>query len=278
MLDVKESGVRIAAMRERFGERYRRSARFREDGALSDELTREAEPVLEALFLSFVPCSGPRALHESYALLTLLGRRAALLGATPGAALAIVDAVRAGLCAVGVEVTAEVASELSLVVVEGYCAARDELVTRELREAAARSQVAVRLGPRCVAVYLAGRHLESDLWPQLERLARGLLHEDTKSCLLDVSRLEVQHDPDVARALGRFCALAGSLGVSTVISGADRALEEQFTRYRLSSETLCFSDDYDRAQALALATAGLQLKPRRRWARLLRSNRPGRPS
>jgi len=267
MSERDQSGTKVAAMRACFCLRYERGARFREDRVLVGALACEAEPVLEALYVAFTPHEGPRAVHESYALLSLLGRRAALLGATPGAAIAIVEAVCAALREVGAALDPALVSELSVVVVEGYCLGRDERITRELRETSAQSQVAIELGRGCIAIFLGGLHAECDLAPELERHARELLRADAKSCLLDVSRL-VRIDEELARALGRFCAIAGQLGVTTFVVGASAWLREQFAGWPLVRDAATFVDEYDRAQALALAAAGLHLK-RRRWARLI---------
>jgi hypothetical protein len=258
---------RVTAMRTSFRDHYANAARFREDGALAEELTREAEPVLDVLHTAFAPSEGPRALHEGYALLNLLARRAATLGATPAVALTLAQAIVAGLRSVDVPVERSLEDDLGVVAVEGYSAARDELVTRELRESAARHQVAVPLGPRCVGIFLAGRHEESDLAPTLDGLARDLLRADAQSCLLDLSRL-APIDEELARALGRLCAHATTLGICTVVYGADAALRAQFARWSLTGATTQFVDDYELAQTRVLTAAGLVMGPRRRWTRL----------
>lgn len=255
-------------MRAYVGLRYERAARFREDRALTGELSAEAVPVLEALRIAFTPRDEPRAVHEAYALLSLLGRRAALLGATPGASLTLLEAVCAAVREAGVEIDAPIAAELTTVMVEGYCAGRDERVTRELRQVAAESQVAHELGPGCLAIFLAGLHAEPDLTPTLEQLARELLRRDAKSCLLDVTRLS-GIDEDVARAIGRFCVHAASLGVATFVAGAPGWLRQQLANWGIGSGATSFVDGAERAQTLALTAAGLSLRPRRRWVRLL---------
>jgi hypothetical protein len=153
-----------------------------------------------------------------------------------------------------------------IVCLEGYSAARDERVTGELRQAIATRQVAIKLGPRCIGIYLAGSHEEPELSPTLDRLARELLRDDARSCLLDVSRLD-PIDDELARALGRFCGHAATLGVCTFVFGASASLREQFVSWSVASVT-AFVDDYELAHAQALAAAGLALRARRNWARL----------
>ncbi|MEY4511406.1 MAG: hypothetical protein RLZZ450_3528 [Pseudomonadota bacterium] len=279
----------VTAMQALFRERYLRLSRFREDGRLADELTTEARPVLEALHTAYAPADGPRALHEPYALLNLLARRAATLGATPCVALALPTAIAAALRSADVVVDSDLEHELAIVSLEGYSAARDECVTGQLRQTIAERQVAVRLGPRCVAIFLLGEHDEQQLTPTLDRFARELLRGDVQSCLLDISRLD-PIDEELARALGRFCGQADTLGVSTFLFGASAALREQFDRWSVvttvrhasppalhaasiegalpSAGTTAFVDDFELAQSRALAAAGLSLRARRNWTRL----------
>lgn len=286
---MTEAIDQVTAMQALFREHYMRLARFREDGVLADELATEARPVLDALHTAFAPTDGPRALHEPYALLNLLARRAASLGATPCVALALPAAIAAALRAAEVLVDSALEHELAIVSLEGYSAARDERVTGQLRQAIAERQVAVRLGPRCVAIFLAGEHDEHELTPTLDRFARELLRGDVQSCLLDISRLHLI-DEELARALGRFCGQADSLGVSTFLFGATPSLRDQFDRWSVvtaprpsspavahdasirgalaSAGTTAFVDDFELARTRALAAAGLSLRARRNWTRL----------
>lgn len=254
-------------MRARFLEHYQGAARFREDRALAEALCEEAEPVIDVLSTTYAPPEGPRSVHEGYALLNALARRAASLGATPSVALTLPSAIAEALRVGGVVVDPSLEAELAIVSLEGYCAARDERLTQELRAAAASHQIAVELGPRCLGIFLVGRHEEPDLGPTLDQLARELLRRDAQSCLLDVSRLELV-DEELARSVGRFCIHGATLGVCTFVYGASALLREQFERWSLTSVATSFVDDYDLAQTQALAAAGLVVRRRRRWARL----------
>jgi hypothetical protein len=250
-------------MRTRFVAIYTAQARFKEDARLADALATEAEPVLEVLATSLR--SG--ALHEGYALLTLLSRHAASLGATPGIALALVQAIAGALGETGLQLATEQKDELMLVALEGYCAARDERSTRLLRETNAERQVAFEIAPACVGIFLSGSHDEADLGPTLERFARDLLHAGTRSCLLDLTRLTLPIEEELARALGRFCAQAATLGVCSFVLGAPDALREQFERWDVSGGPVMMADDAVHARSLALAAAGYELRPARQWPR-----------
>lgn len=253
-------------MRARFEAQFSAASCFREDAALIGPLAGEAEPVLDALYVALAPQEPPRALHEAYALTTLLARRAALLGATPSAALVLSGALIAALREVGCPVDEAEARALAIVSVEGYCAARDERVAAELLATAARTQVAVPLGPGCFAIFLAGCHDERALAATLDRFGKQLLHDEVASCLLDVSRLvDVDAEDDaLARAVANFCASALTLGVSLSVVGGSPRLRERLGRW-LSRAPLHFADDFRAAQQHALASAGLTLKPKLRW-------------
>ena len=264
-------GLPLAAMRASFRAYFARSVAFREDAALADALSAEAEPVLEALHVALAPGGPSGALHEPYALATLLARRAALLGATPSTVLTLAAALGAGLAdGGGVTPDAELGRALSIVCIEGYCGARDERIECVLLAAAAQAQVAVPLGPRCLAIFLAGRHDERALGETLDGFARRLLHDEIVSCLLDVSRLAQLDAPDeaLARAVANFCALASTLGVSLTICGASAALRARFAQWLRGGAPPRYARDYADAQAHALAQAGLVVKPRWPWPRL----------
>lgn len=268
MSEPAESTLPWGAMRASFRAHYVRHTTFREDAALLDTLEAEAEPALQELFLAYAQRINP-APHEAYALLTLLARQAASLSATPSAALALVGALTEALAGAGVALDEGSRRELEIVVLEGYCAARDERVTAELRRVAADCQVSFLLAPRCLAFFLAGRHEADDLRPTLEAMGRRLLREDARSCLLDISGLGAL-DEELARAVGHFCAGAATLGVATFLVARGDGLRVQFESWGVGRGTTHFLEDTGRALALALAAAGLELRPLRPWAQLLR--------
>jgi len=257
----------LTAMRSRFRSSYEERCCFREDAALAELLAREASPVLEALFTAFVPGDGPRATHEAYALSTLLARTLGLAGATPTAVLALAEALCEALVVAGVPVDPTLARALAIVTLEGYCAARDERSQKTLRQAAAATQRAIKLGPHCIAIYLSGSHEEADLAPILENFSRRLLREDAHACLLDVAQLDAEHE-EIARLVAQLCATAASLGVRTFVVGASLRLRARLAAWLALGDRLQHVDDIEHAQAQALSAAGLEVRPRARWTAL----------
>lgn len=256
-----------AASCARFRARYEAACCFREDASLGAILEVEAAPVLEALVVAFTPGEGPLTLHEAYALTNLLARTAALAGATPSAVVALSEALCAGMRDAQVAVDAGLVRTLTLVTLEGYCAARDERSSASLRKALAAAQVSVRLAPHCFAIHLAGQHEQADLAPILEGFGRELLRADCQALLLDVTRLDAEHD-DVGRAVAELAATGSALGACIFVVGASSRLRARFAAWLDLGDRLQHLDQYEDAQARALAVVGFELKPRARWAAL----------
>lgn len=257
----------LTALRREVLEHCGRATCFREDRTLLAGLEPELDPVLESLYVALIPSEGPLAVHEAYAYLSLLCRRVGVLGATPAAALVLVHAITQALRSVGVRLLDEGAVALSIVAMEAYTQGHDERLTRELRRAAADTQVVVELARGVHGVFLAGVHDEPDLTPMLEQAARELLRDNAKSCLLDLSRLRVD-DEDLARGIGRFIASAVTLGVATFVFGATPELQSRLSEWGLRDDgPLLFVHEYERAHTLALAAAGQQIRPIRGWLR-----------
>ncbi|MDB4974581.1 MAG: hypothetical protein JWN48_2922 [Myxococcaceae bacterium] len=271
---MPDGADRERTLAAQFRARYEQTARFREDRALAQELTELAAPLLSTL-LALGPKPDTReSLHDAYALLSALSRAAALREATPSVAVTLIDAIAQALSHSGVALDHEQRLDLSMVAIEAFCAARDERTTRALRRSAAESQVMLKLGPRCCAILLGGQHEEADLGPVLDRFACELLHQDTRSCLLDLSRLRPV-DQELGRAVGRFCLHATTLGVRLSLVGAEPALRTSLEDWGLLGPQISFFDDYDRAQKATLTAAGLEVRILSRWARLFFPARSG---
>jgi anti-anti-sigma regulatory factor len=258
----------------RFRQRYEQTARFREDRALAEELTELAAPLLSALAELGPQPDTSATLHDAYALLSALSRAAALRDATASVAVTLIDAIVWALRGASLVLDDAQRLALSIVATEAFCAAHEEHASRALRTDAAESQVMLKLGPRCCAIVLAGRHDEPELGPVLDRFARELLHDDARACLLELSRLRAV-DQELARALGRFCLHATTLGVRLALVGVEPTLRSALVDWGLTSPLISFFDDYDRAQRATLAAAGLEVRFFRRWARLFFPARSG---
>lgn len=267
----------LQVMLRTFEEAYRAQVPFREDGALGEDLASEVKPVLEALAeVAAAPEPHPQ-LHEAYALLTLLAHRAGLLGATPSAAMGLASAIVASLQAGGVPVSPAFQRELGMVVVEGYSQGRDERVTRELKQAARAGQVCVRLAPGCHAAFLSGPLEPEALEEVLDGLARELLRDDARSCLLDVSRLTSEPE-SAARLVINFAHMARSLGARVLVCAKPGSLVSELERLGLSDGGAELASDFESSLHAALHAAGCALTTRRRRWNLLARRRERPPS
>ncbi|HEY8431898.1 MAG TPA: hypothetical protein VIL20_26155, partial [Sandaracinaceae bacterium] len=123
---LAEAAARVAAG---FGERFAAAVPLRRDRDLAPELAVEARPVVEALLAGARAAEridpGDGALREAVTLASLLGRRAAVLGATPTGAVAIAPCLVQAASVEEARVEA-LLEPLRAVCVEGYVAAREE--------------------------------------------------------------------------------------------------------------------------------------------------------
>lgn len=280
MTDACESLPPLAGMRDVFAAQYRANVTFEEDASLVQLLESEAETVLSALAEALGPKADPESLpvadldfqlHDAYSLVLLLARKAGVSGGTPNTALALAAALAAALerlC----QVPDPIRRKIAIVALEGYCEGRDDRITAELRRSAAAAQAVSLLAPRCLTVSLGGRHAAHDLAPTLDEAARELLRVDARSCVLDLRRLEPP-DEELSRAIGQLCSQASTLGVATFVVGASPSLRAQFERWRVVGGGCTVVDDRARAQELALAAAGYELRRIRPWVRLLHRGR-----
>lgn len=255
---------------------FRRALRvpFREDARLADDLCDEASPVLDALAFA-VGAGGddPRALEyrEGLAMAALLGRRAALHDATPSVALSLVDALEAGLAAIGRAPAPPAVAALRTVVVEGYCAAIEERIREDAARRAAAALAPVRIAPRCWALVLAGDHSAELVSPALDRACRVLLDADARACLVHLA-ITVEPTEDLAAAVLGLDATARMIGVETIWSGVDERWLAA-AQPRLDPSHLSIAATLEQALARALDVAGTELREPspllRRFRRLL---------
>jgi len=264
----------IEAMLAAFERVYRSRVPFSEDGALGPDLASEVRPILETMEQAARTFDGDASCHEAYALLTLFGRRVGGLGATPSAAMAVLAAMVIALNEQGVELTADFQGRLQLVLFEGYSAGRDERVSADLRESVARSQVALRLAPRCRYVALSGPLDIDALESTLDERAREFLRDDALVCLLDLSRMDCPPVELCARAVLEHCLACKSVGGSVIVTGVAPELLAALRALGFSHETATLADDFASGLRMALQVAGSELRPVRvGWTKALFARR-----
>jgi len=265
----------LARHAARFRETYTSGAPFAQDRALAGDLSLEARPVLEALLFASASGQGDDVHasehREGLAMLTLLGRRAGVLGATPTAALAIVPALRAALEASSVALSPRVERALAAVCIEGYVAGREERIVREAADRAARTQTIVRVAPRCLALFLTGEHEAEALHAITDRLGRSLLADGAEVCVVDITGLE-RADPSCAAEVFAVDVTARMLGTLAIFTGVTDEWRRAAESARVPLELLTMEPSFEAGLKRALQRVDLEI---RKPSRLFRSWRPG---
>src|SRR5690606_24181028 len=117
--------------------------------------------------------------HETLAMATLLGRKLALVGATPTAAQRLVPALLGALRAEGWAGPPAIDDALGVLLVEGFVRGREEsLVGAAARDVAARIPV-VPIAPGVLGVFPVGHYDAAPVTEVMEALSRRLFREET---------------------------------------------------------------------------------------------------
>ncbi len=260
-------------MLETFERAYRSGVPFAEDRILGPELVHEVAPVLETLARA-LSTDENAGCHEAYALLTLLGRRAGVLGATPTAALVVLRAMVTALEDAAIAPGPSLRDELTMVLLEGYSAGRDERMSADFRARLMRSQCSLRLAPHCCYFAPSGPLDPEALEHVFEEAAREFLREDGRACLLDLARLVAPSREDTARPVLEFCLQCRAVGGVVFLTGATAELSQELRALGLSDEVAEIVGDFAAAMTRVLAACGLELRARRgNWTKALFARR-----
>jgi hypothetical protein len=252
----------------RFGEELRAAARFEADRAVVDSLCVEARPVIEALLDGIVAAdrTDPRALalREALTLTRLLGRRAAELGATPTAALALAPClVRA------VEGSQPLAEDLRAIALEGYVAAREERLDERASRRMADAIAVVEAAPGCIAVLPAGLQDDDELERVFDGVGRRLLERDARACVVHLGELSGA-DRERARRVFALHSTCLMLGVTCIYTAVRDDWRDAARDAGIALDDVRFEPDFASGLRAALDACGLELRPRARLGDVLR--------
>jgi anti-anti-sigma regulatory factor len=270
--DLEEA---IACLKRRFLE----LAPFKEDRESAEELAGEAASVLDALRVGFEAVGDDlsRPAHgEGLAMSTLLGRRAADLGLTPTAAVALGEGLAEALKSCSITLSEEHRRALTAVLLEGYCAARGD----RFREGAARRARAciapTRVAPACYSLSLRGEHTRVLVHDIADELGRALLRGEAKGCVVDLRGL-VDPDPDGTAALTALLDVLGMIGCECALVAPSEEWGEALSKVRLDGAPMTIFSTYEEGLRHALDAAGLEIrKPNALRAQLRRLVKPSR--
>jgi len=246
----------------RFVQYFRAQVPTSSDRELADTLEPEVQTVLasivEAVGVDCVADPQSPALRESLTLASLLGRRAALLDATPMAALTLAPAIVHSL--EGELDLTPLLEPLRVASVDGYVRGKDERADLVSEQRAGQAIAAVRLVPRCFAVFFRGVQSAEQIERVVGDLGRALLDGDARACIVDASGL---CEPDRERAGQLFAvhATCVMLGVRCVFTGVPIGYLDAAKERGIELEDVRFADDLPAALDDALEACGLQVRP-----------------
>ncbi len=231
--------------------------------ALADELAAEARPAVHALLFA---TSSDRMgdlesleHHETLAMVTLLGRKLALLGGTPTAALRLTRTLLAAVRDTGWGVPPSLDEPLATVAVEGYVRGREERLRTDAAKDAVDRIPIVALAEGCLAVFPRGDYDPDRLEPAMDGLGRRLFREEATVCLVVLDGLEGL-SPAAARALLSIDESARTLGATAIFSGVTTSFLEAAERAGVDVANLVLVADAAEGVRRALSIAGYAVR------------------
>jgi hypothetical protein len=212
--------------------------------------------------------------RECLTVLTLVGRRLALLDLTPTSAMRV---TRLALQSVdpsnqaGVERFAEHALAAA---VEGFVLGREERVSQVAMERAASCLEPLRIDGSIFALVISGAHEPAVLSDCVDALGRAMLEADVEVAIVDLTQLG---EPNRERAIAVFAAdeIAKMLGGHCVFTGVDPRWRAAATDARIPLDAMEIASNLADALAAARNFADRAAKEgtpswRARLSRLLR--------
>jgi hypothetical protein len=212
--------------------------------------------------------------RECLTVLTLVGRRLALLDLTPTSAMRV---TRLALQSVdpsnqaGVERFAEHALAAA---VEGFVLGREERVSQVAMERAASCLEPLRIDGSIFALVISGAHEPAVLSDCVDALGRAMLEADVEVAIVDLTQLG---EPNRERAIAVFAAdeIAKMLGGHCVFTGVDPRWRAAATDARIPLDAMEIAPNLADALAAARNFADRAAKEgtpswRARLSRLLR--------
>jgi hypothetical protein len=156
--------------------------------------------------------------REALTVLTLFGRRLALLDLTPTSAAAVVDAALTATKGEGDPPTPAFDRYARVAAFEGFVRGREERVQTDADQRAGRFVRPLRVDADTVALIVSGVHDAEALSEFVDALGRAVLDADASVAIVDLSQLG-EPDRDRARALFAADEVVRMLGGRCVFSG-----------------------------------------------------------
>ena len=207
--------------------------------------------------------------RECLTVLTLLGRRLALLDLTPTAAVQVVQlALRAADDSEALPAR-RFAERAVAAVIEGFVLGREERVLQEHETGAAKHLGPIRIDDKIFALIISGLHEPSTLSEHVDALGRAMLDADAEIAIVDLSQLgEANRD----RAAAMFAAdeVVRMLGGLCFFSGVDARWKAAMADARIALDPMQITETFAAALAAARETANAATPGRTaKWRGLL---------
>ena len=194
-------------------------------GVALEEIVEETAPVLP-LLSELPPEERARGDYESFefrecfTVLTLLGRRLALLDLTPTAAVGIVQLALLAIDGSRESLAGAFAQRAVAATVEGFVLGREEQVAQVAEARAAKTLKPLHIDHAMLALVVSGVHDPTVLTACVDALGREMLDAGLEIAIVDLSQLG---EPNRERAAAMFAAdeVAKMLGGVCFFTGVD---------------------------------------------------------
>jgi hypothetical protein len=207
--------------------------------------------------------------RECFTLLTLIGRRLALLDLTPSTALRVTRLALQSIdasCELDVE---SFAQQAVAAVVEGFVLGREERVSQAAMERAGSRLRPLRMDDSIFALIISGAHEPGVLSDCVDALGRAMLDADVELAIVDLTQLS---EPNQERAIAVFSAdeIAKMLGGQCIFVGVDERWRAAAADARIPLEALRIAPSLADALEAAQNSPDRAAPPRTpRWRALL---------
>ncbi len=207
--------------------------------------------------------------RECFTVLTLVGRRLALLDLTPTTALRVTRLALQSVdpsCEVDVEPFAQRAVAAA---VEGFVLGREERVSQAAMERAASCLQPLRIDASIFALVISGTHEPAVLSDCVDALGRAMLDADVELAIVDLTQLS---EPNRERAIAVFSAdeIAKMLGGQCIFVGVDQRWRAAATGARIPLDALRIAPSLADALQAARNSPDRAAPPRKpKWRALL---------
>lgn len=207
--------------------------------------------------------------REAFTLLTLLGRRLALLDLTPTGAVEIVDLALASVLGPSDPKTDAFDQHARIAAFEGFVRGREERVAADADARSSRPVRPLRVASRTFALVVSGVHEPEAISEYVDALGRAMLDADACVGIVDMTQLG---EPSRERARAVFAAeeVGRMLGASCIFSGVDPRWRSAATDGHVDLDKLTLAPTLEEALALAREmTESAEASANPKWRMLL---------